>query len=195
MSGTDCKALWGKKFDPLVCLIYGVSSWILCFCMHISMNSHPHTHTHRCTHEQHYVVLHQLAGPPSNWPLAVPPRVATQLANLSPSPPPSQSPGSAPTPYSLQIASPSHLSRPIINYWWMGRLTELRDQCGEGKERKEQAWGWGEEVRRARQTVITLTNWLHFYDTIVCRRRRLCCSEITIPTKVGTSIQTESSDL
>lgn len=45
MSGTDCKALWGKKCDPSVCLIYGVSSWILCFCMHISMNSHPHTHT------------------------------------------------------------------------------------------------------------------------------------------------------
>lgn len=35
----------------------------------------------------------------------------------------------------------------------MGRLTG-----GRGKERKEQAWGWEEEVRRVQQTVITLTN-------------------------------------
>lgn len=154
--------------------------------MRISMNSHPHTRAQMHTRAAFCSAI-SVGWPSSNWPLAVPPRVATQLPNLSPSPPPSQSPGSAPTPYSLQIASPSHLSRPIINYWWMGRLTELRDQCGEGKERKEQAWGWGEEVRRAQQTVITLTNWLHLYDTTVCRRRSLCCSEITIPTKVGTS--------
>lgn len=80
----------------------------------------------------------------------------------------SGSPGTAPTPHSLQIASPSHLSRPIINYWWMGRLTEPRD--GEGREEEgETLTNW---LKRRREVVINVT------ETVWSRKHSLLLPEV-----------------
>lgn len=104
-----------------------------------------HTQTH--THKQDYVVVHQWSGlfQPAPGCASLSSKSTPQPQSLS-SPPPSQSPGSAPTPYSLQIASPSHLSQPIINYWWMGRLTGLRDSEGRESSGKSMPEGEEEEV-------------------------------------------------
>lgn len=170
---TDCKVLTGKMWFWVLQIKLSLSVWVrllecvfLCMFMHKSINLHTHTHT----------VSRLWSGTSAGWLLRLAPSWVSLSSNSTPQPqsfsfpPPSQSPGSAPTPHSLQIASPSHLSQPIINYWWMGRLTGLRDDEGRRKRRKEQAWGREEEVRRAQQTVITLTNWLHLYDTV-----HICC--------------------
>lgn len=127
---------------------------------------------------------HKLAGlcsgPSAAWPFQPAPGCASLSSNSTPqpqcfcSPPPIQSPGSAPTPHSLQIASPSHLSQPIINYWWMGRLTELRD--GKGRERRGKSWPGGENRRwgeLSRATSVTLTNW---YTSMIQWWRVQTCS-------------------
>lgn len=151
--------VWGyiNKTDLTSELILSVWVWVL-ECAHTHTPARPRALAGLCR------------GSSVGWPFQPAPGCASSSSNSTPqpqsfsSPPPSQSPGTAPTPYSLQIASPSHLSQPIINYWWMGRLTGPRDREGRGKESKEQAWGWEKEVRRAQQTVITLTNWLHLFE-------------------------------
>lgn len=145
----------------------------LILCMRVWVLEYALVCTWIYTHTQTHTVAGLCGGTSVGWPFQMAPGCASLSSNSTPqpqsfsSPPPSQSPGSAPTPYSLQIASPSHLSQPIINYWWMGRLTRQRETA-RGRERrgKSRPEGEKEEVRRAQQTVITLTNWLHLYDTV-----------------------------
>lgn len=111
---------------------------LLCFCIPISITSYTHTHTLAglCSGPSAGLVLP--AGP-WLWVLEKqfnsPTSVLLLGANLLAVHP----------HHTLQIASPSHLSQPIINYWWMGRLTVLRWW----EERREQASGQVEEVRKA----------------------------------------------
>lgn len=109
------------------------------------------------THQEDYVPVHQLAGPP-NRPLAMRLWVVTQLPNLSPPSPLllwTNRLAVHPHHTLLQIASPSHLSRPIINYWWMGRLTRLRDRPE--RERRAKSRPEGEKSAADRYYLNKLT--------------------------------------
>lgn len=104
---------------------------LLCFCIPISITSYTHTHT--------------LAGlcraGPSSWPLAVSPWEAIQLPNLSP-PPRSQSPGSAPTPYSTNCLS---ISPVPANYQLLMNGSPYCVEMVRGEERAGFRASWGGE--------------------------------------------------